>query len=304
VSDLVGPQQRRGSVAVVGTFEALGYRFGLRSEDQRFAAVVNLLYGACVSPLEPEFWYEVRCDGRSGTDRDLFLNDEWIATIGHASWLLGYFVWHVNSRVIEHGTKRYILLHAAAATVEGTTVLLPGAAEAGKTTLVAGLMRNGASYVTDEAVAIDPVTREVLPYPKPLSIDRGSWEILPELAPSDVFADYCDEQWRVPPDAFQEGAVADPLRPGIVVFPSYALGAATSVEPLTGAEALLELLRNTFRFQEHPRRDLSVLAQLLGDVACFRLRSGSLPDACAVVTDLVATDSTPMRTRSIIGARS
>ena len=43
--------------------------------------------------------------------------------------------------------------------------------ESGKTTLTAGLVRAGFDYLSDEAVAFDWDTLDIVPYAKPLSID-------------------------------------------------------------------------------------------------------------------------------------
>jgi hypothetical protein len=277
---------------IARTYQALGLRFGLRSEDTRFAKVVDELYAACSTPIEPDIWYHVTHDSRANSDRVLFVNGERVAGIGDPSWLLGYLMWHVNHQVIERSTGPYVLLHAAAAVVEGTAIVLPGAPEAGKTTLVAGLVQAGAGYLTDEAAAIDPSTLDLIPYPKPLSLDRGSWELLPDLAPSGDLALHCREQWRIPPTAIRPEAVASSTRSELIVFPHYAPGSDTVLEPLTRSQALLDLLHSNFGFQEDPRRNLAVLAHLLADTPAFRLRTGGLPEACGAVTTLAAQHST------------
>ena len=55
--------------------------------------------------------------------------------------------------------------------------------ESGKTTLTTGLVRAGFCYLTDEAVSFDWETGVIEPFPKPLSIDPGSWFLFPELEP-------------------------------------------------------------------------------------------------------------------------
>ena len=71
--------------------------------------------------------------------------------------------------------------HAGAVAHEGNGVLFPADPESGKTTLTCGLVRAGFSYLSDEAVAFRPGTSVIEPYPKPLSLDRGSWFLFPDL---------------------------------------------------------------------------------------------------------------------------
>ena len=62
-----------------------------------------------------------------------------------------------------------VFVHAGAVGHDGRAILLPGRSFSGKTTLVAALVRAGASYYSDEFAVLD---KEGLlhPYPKPLSV--------------------------------------------------------------------------------------------------------------------------------------
>ena len=65
----------------------------------------------------------------------------------------------------------HLLVHAGAVVApDGTAVLLPGPSGAGKTTLVAGLVRAGFGYLSDEAGAIDPATLCVHAFARPLGL--------------------------------------------------------------------------------------------------------------------------------------
>ena len=77
-----------------------------------------------------------------------------------------------------------VVCHAGGVARDGSGVMLPAEPESGKTTLTAGLVRHGFDYLTDEGVAFRPGTNIVEPYPKPLSIDVGSWPLFPEFEPS------------------------------------------------------------------------------------------------------------------------
>ena len=64
---------------------------------------------------------------------------------------------------------------------EGRAILLPGPTHAGKSTLVAELVRRGAPYFSDEYALIDADGR-VHPYPRPLLLRDGSGYDQPRLA--------------------------------------------------------------------------------------------------------------------------
>lgn len=63
----------------------------------------------------------------------------------------------------------HVFVHAGVVACEGRAIVLPGASLTGKSTLVAELVRAGATYFSDEFAVLDAGGR-VHPYPKPLSI--------------------------------------------------------------------------------------------------------------------------------------
>jgi hypothetical protein len=188
----------------------------------------------------------------------------------------------------------FVCAHASGVARNGMGFVFPAHMESGKTTLAAGLVRAGFNYLTDEAVAFDPATGVIEPYPKPLSLDPGSWPLFPELDPGSAALDLGPlEQWQVPVAAIRPDAVAAPCRARHVIFPAYRVGADTVLEPMTRGEGLVELARNTFAFNERGREALAALALVVRAAECSRLTIGTLADAVACITDL-ADRSTPV----------
>jgi hypothetical protein len=150
------------------------------------------------------------------------------------------------------------------------------------------LVRAGFRYLTDEAVAFVPGTTMIEPFPKPLSIDRGSWFLFPELEPVAPFATdgYKAEQWQVAPEVFRADAVAGPSAARAIVFPRYAKDADTVLVPIGRAEAVVELAKNTFAFNQKGRRGLDEVADIVREVDSYRLTVGALADAVAIVEQL------------------
>jgi hypothetical protein len=75
-------------------------------------------------------------------------------------------------------SRQRVFVHAGVVGWGGGAIVIPGASFSGKTSLVAELVRRGATYYSDEYAAIDRHGR-VHPFPKPLSI-RGDGERMPE----------------------------------------------------------------------------------------------------------------------------
>lgn len=197
-------------------------------------------------------------------------------------------LWHINSEVIGRSDGHYPLIHAGAVVARDVAVVLPAAPESGKTTTVGGLLRAGFGYLTDEAVAIDPETLLAQPYPKALSVDSGSWEVLADLRPEHT--SLVSGQWQVPPAAVRTDAVAGPAPVRFVVSPRYRAGAETRLEPMAPADTLMVLADSTFNFRDHPGRDLAVLTRLVEGADGYRLTIGDLETAVTLVSDLVGSE--------------
>jgi hypothetical protein len=118
-------------------------------------------------------------------------------------------------------------VHAGTVVWAGRALLLPGTSHAGKSSLVAELLRRGATYFSDEYALIDS-EGQVHPYPRPLLLRNGR----PEQSP--VLAGQCNAR------------VGDTPAPvGWILSLEYQPAAAWNVAAVPQSESLLTLLRNT-----------------------------------------------------------
>jgi len=69
-------------------------------------------------------------------------------------------------------------LHAGAVSYRGKAIIFVAPTMKGKTTLVSYLIHNGFDYVTDDCVLIDKNEMIVYPFPKPIHLRSGGYEIL------------------------------------------------------------------------------------------------------------------------------
>jgi hypothetical protein len=273
-----------------GPSAALEHSFDLSVEDPALVAGLARL----VAPFRsrdggpgPLHHYEVRRTPGEQLPVMLSVDGERLCSGRTATDLSSRLTWHLNRSVIERSGPRYVLLHAAAATIAGVTVILPADMESGKTTTVAGLLRDGFGYVTDEAVALDPVTGWVTPFPKLLSLDQGSWPLFADCRPHPALPP--GVQWYLAPqDLGAEAARAHVPPPRVVVFPRYVAGARTEVVPVSRAEALQGLAQMTFDFPDRAGRNLHALATVAASATAARLVIGSLDDAVSAVAGLVS----------------
>jgi hypothetical protein len=180
-----------------------------------------------------------------------------------------------------------LVLHAAAVSLDGVGLLLPGPSGAGKTMTAAALVSAGFAYLTDEAAAIDPDTLHIEPYPKPLSL-RSGWR--PILHGHGAGADAPETEELVRASDLRPQSIGRQSPARLLLFPRYVPGATTTLTPMSRAQALVEVANNSFNFVEHGGEWLDFLRRLVMGCWCGRLTTGNLDDAVALVFRLVRTE--------------
>jgi hypothetical protein len=156
-----------------------------------------------------------------------------------------------------------IFVHAGVVGWNGTAIVIPGRSFAGKTTLVAALVRHGARYYSDEYAVLDTRGR-VHPYAKALSVrdeehTRGR---------------------RCPVETLGGIAGRKPLEVGMVLLSEYRRGAKWRPRRLSPGQATLALLANTVPARDRPEASLAVLRSIVSHAPVFR---GARGDASEMV---------------------
>jgi hypothetical protein len=273
---------------------ALGHRFRLRSSSEALAqeanrALVDLRH--CFVRPAPEVAVVLYSLIDRGEARDLrrrfalYADDERVGFARSGERLLGFLLWHLNQRAVASIAESHLVLHAAAAERDGILVVMAAPEAHGKTTTVAGLLRHGFRYVTDEAVAIDRKSLAVTPYPKPLSVGRGSWGVLSDLGAG---RDWPPEtSWQLP--ASEISALSDGKGPSLFISPRYEQGALTALRPVSRGQMLLMLAGCSFALAPGTAEaTLGLLATLVSGTTCYELTIGDLAEAVAAVEGLLS----------------
>ena len=269
-------------------FRALEHDFAISAHDPILREYLDEILEPMAAEGEPRSWYRIQASDLQPATYSLWFDEELVVDSQRADRPLAMLLWHINRKVVERSTG-YVLLHAACACSGDDAVILPAAMESGKTTLVAGLVRAGLRYLTDEVAALAPYGLRLTAYPKPLSIDAGSWPVLPDLR-RDVASDvqpYLPNQWLVPPTSIRADAVAQSARARLVVSPRYEEHAPTTLTRLSMADGALLLMQNAHAFALAPQRNLDTFAGLVQHCPVYELRYGDLHDGCQAVSDVL-----------------
>ena len=156
-----------------------------------------------------------------------------------------------------------VWLHAGAVAYQGRALLVVAPAGHGKSTFTTRLVGRGWSYLSDEAVAIDPVGARALALPlcpkvrAELRVDATPVR-LEEIERREV---------RIPRDLVCRAQV--PV--GAVLFPQFALQGPESLELCSPAEAALLLLENCQTFARGGETAMRVVVDVAQRLPAFRL---------------------------------
>lgn len=207
----------------------------------------------------------------------LLANDALVAVAGHADELAAELIRVLDEAVIAR-MKGVFAVHAGAVEWCGRALLLPGATHAGKSSLVAELLRRGATYFSDEYALIDAEGR-VHPYPRPLLLRNGRPNQIP-ASPED-----CGSQ-----------AGRRPAPVGWVVALRYHAGARWAVDPIPQSEALVTLLRNTPHEWERSPDLLGVFGRAVAGATCLAGQRGEAAEAAAAILRLASVSAAGTQT--------
>jgi hypothetical protein len=151
--------------------------------------------------------------------------------------------------VAEHA-RRGLFVHAGVVGWRGSAILIPGKSFTGKSTLVAALVRAGATYYSDEYAILDS-RGLVHPYPKRLLIRAGG-----PVAPG-----------RFWPEALGGSSGIEPLPVGSVVVTRYRPGARWRPRALSPGRGVIALLAHTVSARRQPELTLTTLSRALSQAA-------------------------------------
>ncbi len=141
--------------------------------------------------------------------------------------------------------RHRVFVHAGVVGWKGKAIVIPGRSYSGKSTLVAELVRAGATYYSDEYAVLDSRGR-VHPFAKPLELrEEGQFR-----------------QTKITAAELGGQAGTKPLPVGLVLMTQFKSGARWRPRKLTVGKGVLEMLFNTVSARRSPARALATLQRV------------------------------------------
>jgi len=257
------------------SFTSFGVRFGIRANDSSILESMKSLLPPETSQTAVEVvdhLYSLIGSGpKAGAKHRAFnlaySNLSRIARAQSLQEMLEAVASHIQITVAEH-SPRGVFVHAGVVGWNGRAIIIPGHSYSGKTTLVAELIRAGATYYSDEYAVFDQGGR-VYPYSRPLGIRHPGSHVSKRISAAEIGA--------------RTGL--KPLPIGLVVSTRFKAGARWRPRRLSQGQGLLELLANTVSARSRPQMALDVLPKTLQSAQILK---GVRADAAGIVKTILA----------------
>jgi len=233
--------------------------YGPRSITDPVQAVL-----ASVLPVEPVPQVDVTVtdDGRRAVGQVNGI-EAWSIAIPRRRWLEA-----LTGQIVATTTvvlRRLVFVHAGAVEVAGRACLLVGDSGAGKTSTVAALLAQGATYLSDEVALIDPDTGHVIPFHLPMTIKPWTARAAGPLPPGLKVATQGPVVFRLP----------DVLGPACPLGTLVVVGRTgrSEMTPISRAEALLRIARqpSSFRYPGRTEDAFRACARALRSAECLEI---------------------------------
>jgi hypothetical protein len=170
---------------------------------------------------------------------------------------------------VVHRLKTLHAVHAGAVLLDDKALLLPGSTHAGKSSLVAELLRRGAIHFSDEYALID-ADGCVRSYPRPLLLRNGR-----------------PQQSLVLPEELNSRFASQSAPVGWLVAIDYSPAAEWDVQAISQSEAIMLLLRNTPHEMAKSPTMLDYFQSAVEQAACYKGRRGDVGESADRLVELI-----------------
>lgn len=162
--------------------------------------------------------------------------------------------------------RRRVFVHSGAVAWQGKAIILPGRSMSGKTSLVAELVRAGATYYSDEYAVLDSQGR-LHPYPQPLQIRKAG----------------SVKQQECPAEEIGGVTGTRPLPVGLVVVSRHEVGACWRPQLCSAGQAILELLGNTVPARRKPEVVIPTLQRTVSEATVLKGVRGEAKETARLI---------------------
>ena len=268
-----------------GAFDALGYRFAVTSDDARTISLVEEAFAVLAVCGPPSCWYHVRHHEDS---IEVGSKTTTLGVVADCADVLSLLRGHVQRAAIT-AADADLVLRAGGVEHEGRTFVVGGRAGCGVSTLVAALVGEGCSYMSDDAVPVEMRTGKVRAFPQPILLDDRSLDLLPEIAALRSGLDRVHgrrivamRSAKAPPQSISRDV-------SVVLFPEHDDSGITMVQPVEADDTVVRLAEHAYNFPGHEQDAIEAIHWLVRGAQCLSVLGGDPHVSARVVMDRLAS---------------
>jgi hypothetical protein len=186
--------------------------------------------------------------------------------------------------------SRYLIaVHGSALVRSGNALILAGKSGSGKTTMAAGLLAAGWTYMSDDTALLLPHSLDCIAAPYALTLKEGAWPLLRrhfpaiDRLPIHIRADGQAVRYLSPPS--HDSGTPRPIR--WIGFPHHSSSDSSSMQPLDQIEGLYRLLEHCCAIPHLLQTsDVEDLVHWSAEICFFEFAIADLDEAVAQVDDM------------------
>lgn len=226
---------------------------------------------------------------------DAGMSDDFVplpAKIGMVSLEMG-LNWHVAS-----DCKQYLMFHAGVVAKDGVGLIMPAASGSGKSTLAAGLSYRGWQLHSDEFGLYDMQNRELVPYPRAVSLKNESIDVMRNWV-SEVdghYNDYFTEEFHgtpkgticyMRPHKTSIETMHVKTKPNLIILPIFDPEATAEIRPITKAMAFFRLVLSSANYGDIGKDAFLAISKIIEESDVCEIIYPNLEDAVKLVEQFV-----------------
>jgi HprK-related kinase A len=217
-----------------------------------------------------------------------------VITRGHA---YAFLEWGLNWCVSLHANE-YLKLHAAAASKGNSTIIMPGIPGAGKSTLCAALGLSGWRILSDEHAMIEPVSTEIAPLCRPVSLKNESIEVIKSFSSSAVFGPTSEETHKgrvahMKADLHPDSHDTNTLKASTMIFPKYTRDEPQRLSQRRRTDSFVLAAYHSFNYSLLGDAGFDIMKKLINSVYCYDLVYHDLDWAVKTLDELPVGQTDP-----------
>ncbi|SEA58718.1 HprK-related kinase A [Alkalimonas amylolytica] len=183
--------------------------------------------------------------------------------------------WGMNWCVATH-EMQYVIIHAAVLAKDNKAILFPAPPGSGKSTLTTWLAFHGWRLLSDEMALIQPHSRTVIPFVRPICLKNNSITLAKQWFPDAIYSTVASDTHKgdvihlsPPESSWQQNK--EPAEIVGVVFPNYRSDTELDIYKLDKTQSFMQLAQNAFNYGVIGNDGFVTLCQLIDRVAGFEI---------------------------------